>query len=221
MARSLASYERNYDTVEKARRYVEKYRRRPAKRLTMAAERRILRRWLRPFAGATLLEVPCGAGRLTDVFLELGMRVTAADVSGRMVGVCAERFGDHCRYAVASAAALPFPDRSFDVVACVRLLHHVPEAETRRRIVEELCRLAGRLIILTASDATLLHNRWRTFWRRRRGRDPRPMAARSEIEALAAIHGFRPRRVRALAPIVSGHRFFALAPGECAREGGA
>ncbi|MBN1421952.1 MAG: methyltransferase domain-containing protein, partial [Planctomycetes bacterium] len=110
MPRSLESYEENYDSLEKARRYAHKYERQPAKRLTMAMERRILRHWLRPFAGGTILDVPCGAGRLSDVLLEAGLRVTEADVSAAMVRACAERHGPRCRYAVASAAALPFPD---------------------------------------------------------------------------------------------------------------
>ncbi|MBN1422320.1 MAG: hypothetical protein JXP34_26330, partial [Planctomycetes bacterium] len=87
----------------------------------------------------------------------------------------------------------------------------VPVAEIRRRIMGELCRVAGRLLIVTASDAELFHNRWRTFWRRLRGREPRPMAARSEIERLAAAGGFAVQRVRALAPVLSGHRYFAFA----------
>lgn len=219
MPRSIESYQQNYDSIEKARRYVRKYEREPAKRLTMAAERRILRRWLRPLAGGDALDVPCGAGRLTGVLLDAGLRVTEADVSPAMVRACAGHFGPRCRYTVASGAALPFPDRSFDAVVCVRLLHHVPEAETRCRIMGELCRVARRILIVTASDADLFHNRWRTFWRRLRGREPRPMAARREIEALAAAAGFVPKRVRALAPILSGHRFFAFARDEAKGEG--
>jgi len=47
----------------------------------------------------------------------------------------------------ASAAALPFRDRSFEAVVCLDLLEHVPEGE-RHQVLTELLRVAGLHLVL-------------------------------------------------------------------------
>jgi hypothetical protein len=46
-----------------------------------------------------------------------------------------------------SGTTLPFKDRSFDVVVACHVLEHIPPAE-RRRFLDELCRKAGKYVIL-------------------------------------------------------------------------
>ncbi|MBI5060472.1 class I SAM-dependent methyltransferase [candidate division KSB1 bacterium] len=48
----------------------------------------------------------------------------------------------------ASGMALPFRDRSFDIVLCIEVLEHLPEA-WRAPVVQEMCRVARRQIIIT------------------------------------------------------------------------
>jgi SAM-dependent methyltransferase len=98
-----------------------------------------------------ILDVPCGAGRLTDVLARHGEPVTGADLSPSML---AEAGG--ARRVLASAFALPFAAASFDVVVCCRLLHHLREPGDLERVAGELLRVSARLVIASFWDATSL-----------------------------------------------------------------
>jgi SAM-dependent methyltransferase len=67
---------------------------------------------LLPPPGRATLDLGCGEGRLGRELVRLGHRVVGVDSSPRMVELASE-----CHEAVvADAAALPFPDGSFDLV---------------------------------------------------------------------------------------------------------
>lgn len=70
-------------------------------------------------------------------------RVVSADI----------RHCDHPGHIPASALALPFDDRSFDLVASLDVLEHIPP-ESRRGFLEEIDRVASRFIILGAPFAS-------------------------------------------------------------------
>ena len=70
-------------------------------------------------------------------------RITTADL----------RHCDHPGHVPASALSLPFDDRSFDLVASLDVLEHIPP-DSRPRFMEELERVAGRFIILGAPFAS-------------------------------------------------------------------
>jgi SAM-dependent methyltransferase len=63
-----------------------------------------------------LLDVGCGTGAHTAAFAERGWTVVGTDVSEQMLGYARERGVEVVR---ADAAALPFPDASFDAVVSV------------------------------------------------------------------------------------------------------
>jgi SAM-dependent methyltransferase len=67
---------------------------------------------LLPPPGRATLDVGCGEGRTGRALLALGHRVVAVDSSPAMVALAAETQ----EALVADAAALPFPDGSFDLV---------------------------------------------------------------------------------------------------------
>ncbi len=69
-----------------------------------------------PRAGADLLELCCGGGRVTRHLARDGNRVVGLD-RGRELCAFAEAMGG-ARYLVASADALPFADQRFDGVSC-------------------------------------------------------------------------------------------------------
>ena len=107
-------------------------------------------------AGKTALEVCCGSGMMTEHLARLGARVTGTDLSTGAIGRAGERarrYAFTAQFLVADVARLPFPDRSFDVVAVHDGLHHL---EDPLRAVEEMARVARQgVLILEPARAAL------------------------------------------------------------------
>lgn len=91
--------------------------------------------------GATVLEVGCGRGHLARR-LAVAADVTACDIS---VSAAVARSTGNERYVEATAEALPFVDRAFDVVVCTHTLEHV---QNLPRALAELRRLARQKVIV-------------------------------------------------------------------------
>ena len=71
------------------------------------------------FAGAHVLEVGCGEGRLTWRYAEAAWRVTGIDPDAEELSIALRECPPHLRSTViltqAQAEALPFPRETFDV----------------------------------------------------------------------------------------------------------
>lgn len=96
--------------------------------------------------GPSLLDVGGGHGQLAIPLCRAGFRVTvqgSADSCRQRVAEWVERGA--CRFVTGNVLALPFPDRSFDVVLCFRLL---PHCERWPALIGELCRVARRAVIV-------------------------------------------------------------------------
>ena len=96
--------------------------------------------------GASVLDVGGGHAQITPPLLERGYEVT---VAGSDPG-CGARLqpwlsNGRCRFEVADLLALPYPDRSFDAVVCLRLL---PHSVDWARLIGELCRVASRSVVV-------------------------------------------------------------------------
>jgi len=102
--------------------------------------------------GSSLLDVPCGTGRIALPLRDWGYQVTCADISLEMIQVARERMGRNgiSRFSRASVTALPFMDGSFDVVLSMRFLPHLP-TEQRRIIFPELARVSRRWVLFSNS----------------------------------------------------------------------
>src|SRR5215831_9650456 len=91
-------------------------------------EQRLLAHLLTQRQGATgtVLDVPCGYSRFAPLYARLGITAIGADVSYDMVHLAAAHHARHGRecWLCANILALPFRDRAFDCVLCIRLLHH-------------------------------------------------------------------------------------------------
>jgi SAM-dependent methyltransferase len=102
---------------------------------------------------ASLLDVPCGTGRIAQVLLDWGFRVTAADISEEMIQVARGRIansGGRLSASRGSADALPFGDGSFDAVLSIRFLPHI-DTDLRRRMLKEMARVSRRWIFFSNS----------------------------------------------------------------------
>ncbi len=100
----------------------------------------------------TVLDLPCGGGR---VFLRLashGYKVAAGDLSPAMRAIAqqnADKAGLGITVQEADVENLAMADRSVDTVVCFRLFQHFPTAAIRQRAVSELCRVADKYVVLS------------------------------------------------------------------------
>ena len=80
--------------------------------------------------GRTVLEAGCGAGRFTEILLEAGARVVAADLSSAVDANYAN-CGSADDYFVCQAdiRRLPVAPRAFDIVVCLGVVQHTPQPE--------------------------------------------------------------------------------------------
>lgn len=84
-----------------------------------------------PKAGWRVLDVATGAGHTALALAPHVAHVIASDITGEMLAeaakLAAKRGLNNVETARADAAALPFPDRSFDLVTCRLAAHHFPD----------------------------------------------------------------------------------------------
>jgi len=142
-----------------------------------------------------VLDAPCGTGRLLPVLGEGDRSVTGADLSLEMLGQEATR--DSANLLRAECERLPFADRSFDAVVCMRFLFHVEDPAARAAILSELARIARRAVIVQVRWGTSVKHALRRLRRRMRlAHQPRPAFDRPGLEKeltaagleLVAIH---------------------------------
>ena len=98
--------------------------------------------------GAAVLEVGCGTGAFAERIAAENPDATivATDQSERFVELTAAR-GVEAR--VADVQDLPFPDDSFDVVAALWMLYHVPDLDRGLAELRRVLRPGGLLVAVT------------------------------------------------------------------------
>lgn len=94
----------------------------------------------------TVLEIGGGGGILRSILRCLGIRAETADVDPDLLP-------DH----IASVTALPFPDNSYDLIACFQVLEHLP-FEQFTAAASELARVSRRHVILSLPNAAILYS---------------------------------------------------------------
>jgi 2-polyprenyl-3-methyl-5-hydroxy-6-metoxy-1,4-benzoquinol methylase len=99
-------------------------------------------------SGKLVLECGCGAGRFTEILLDLGAKLTSIDLSSA-VDANADQFptGETHRIAQADITNLPFPVGSFEVVVCLGVIQHTPNPELTIQKLYEQVAPGGILVI--------------------------------------------------------------------------
>jgi SAM-dependent methyltransferase len=147
---------------------------------------------LSPWKGARVLEVGGGHAQLAPPLIERGYRVTVAGSEE----ACRARLdralpAGSFEFRACDLLALPFPDRSFDVVVSIRLLTHL---DRWREQMAELCRVADRAVIVDYPDSRSFNRLYDLLfsWKKAVERDTRTyrIFKPGEIADEAARHGF-------------------------------
>ena len=149
------SYERTRDrfnTAEIASRYSNRFHTRRDQR----SRRSILRALASVPAGSSVLDLPCGTGRLTRLLVEQGYNVTCADSSSHMLAQTRKTWQQTCRelrlsepqFHVQDIMRTTFSDAQFDAIICNRLIHHYADPQTRIAAFRELGRICSGPVIV-------------------------------------------------------------------------
>jgi 2-polyprenyl-6-hydroxyphenyl methylase / 3-demethylubiquinone-9 3-methyltransferase len=88
---------------------------------------------------ATILDVGCGGGFLSNELARQGYRVTGVDLSPESVKVAeAHDVTRTVKYEVADAFHLPYPDESFDALTAMDFLEHIDNPDV---VIKEFARV--------------------------------------------------------------------------------
>lgn len=203
---SKNNYERRYEDFEKAKNYNLKYDRKPLKRLSTKREHQILEHLLgRQKHCATMLEIPCGGGRISPQLVAATDLLIQADMGlGQILyGMTKEKLKIPQIWMTASAFHIPLRDASVDAAVCIRLSHHLPTSEQREDLLAELLRVARRYVVMSFFDYHSIKN----ILRRLRHSRPKLTMTLSQISSVAANHGAKLATCPRLSIIGSGHRY--------------
>jgi len=154
--------------------------------------------------GQTILEAGCGAGRFTEVLLQIsGAHVTSVDMSEAVVAN-AENFPASERHRIAQADIrhLPFVPRSFDYVLCLGVVQHTPSPEETIHALWGQVKPGGWLVFdhytWDLSRLTRVAQLWRRVFKRLPAEQKLPAVERM-VDLLLPVH----RRLRRYGRIVS------------------
>lgn len=89
--------------------------------------------------GKDVLDLGCGNGENTILLANRGAKVSGLDISDSLINLARRRmqvngFVEGFEFFTGSAHELPFPDRSFDVVFGMAILHHLDLEQTSREV---------------------------------------------------------------------------------------
>ena len=153
---------------------------------------------------ARLADIPCGTGRLTATLARAGFEVAGVDVSEAMIAQAVQRCDDlpaalRPTFVTGDAEAMPFGDRSFDVVVSLRLFGHLPPA-SRARALSEFRRISRRHVVVAYYLRGSLQNLLRRSRRRELSWHPTTL---TEIDKELATAGLRRVGRHFMLPLVS------------------
>lgn len=169
-------------------------------------------------APCTILDVPCGTGRISRYLAANGFTVEGVDVSEAMVAHAKTKSnvwvsGGQIRFSVQNASSLSFSDDFFEASICIRLFGHTPQP-VRLAILNELRRVSKTGVVV----AYYLSECVAAFLRRRRrlraGIEWHPVSRGEAIQEVLSS-GLKPVRLFPLASFLSETLVIAAGKARC------
>ena len=115
----------------------------------------------------TVLDAPCGVGRLSLWLAQKGFKVSAVDLGESAVQLTNELLRDQSFKETAESQDIfnmRFENGEFDASVCFRLLHHFEDSVDQQALVAELCRVSSQYVVISyfsAYSVTSLRRRLR------------------------------------------------------------
>lgn len=212
-AKTSDEYQLEYQEVTEAAKYNQAYQNKLLKRWTTTTELKLLEGLLAGLPHCeTLLNIPSGGGRLSEVIAAHTDTLIEADIAVGQVQYAREQAAEtnNRLWMTASAFHIPLKDNSVDGIVCCRLCHHMPTAIERERLLGELLRVARSYVVMTFFDYHSVKNYLRRFRRPFNKKEPKMTMTRGRVAELAEQHGAKLIDDPSLAYFSSGHRFAVM-----------
>ena len=206
----LERYASQQRTAEQAESYSTKYEREFHKRVSSYFERRAIRRALAAtgLESGVVLDLPCGAGRLTPLLQPVAAHLVSSDYSGEILKIFQSRYDSPCFEG--NAFQLPFADQALDLVFSARLSHHISDPQRRADYLSEIMRVSAGWVVVTIFDRASLKNRLRELRRKFNSKRPKNAFSRAEVAELADAAGFTIQTRFPVSRLASGHLYYVL-----------
>jgi len=100
-----------------------------------------------------ILEVGCGAGRLTNYLTQKGFNIIGFDISRNLIKDGNTRYPDAMKF-LASGDSMPFSNSTFDVVLSFDVLEHIPDVNEHILEVRRVLKKGGLYLFQTPNKLT-------------------------------------------------------------------
>ena len=117
---------------------------RSPQRLALLDREQVVDLCLEDVNATSVLDVGVGSGVFAEAFAGRGLDVTGIDANPAMIET-AQRFVPTGHFQVAEAEALPYANRTFDLVFLGHVLH---ETDERVKVLQEALRVARRRVVV-------------------------------------------------------------------------
>lgn len=102
---------------------------------------------------ASVLEIGCATGELSERLAASGLHVTAIDSSERMLAAALAESAGRVRYLSGSVTDLPFADNSFDAVISASVINVIDDKQQALGEMFRVCKPGGQVSFLVPSEA--------------------------------------------------------------------
>jgi ubiquinone/menaquinone biosynthesis C-methylase UbiE len=139
-----------YRDLSKAARY-DRHLSKPGliRRISLSLEMAAFKRAIGRLKLRTVLDAPCGTGRLSDVLKEKCPRIASLDSSLAMLQVYRDKHPGSALYC-GDVFNLPFRDGEWDWVVCYRIFHHFGIDAQRIRLLQSIARTSREGVVFSA-----------------------------------------------------------------------
>jgi len=181
-------------------------------------ERACLERLIRDRAsrpGETVLDMPCGYGRIAPLLCDLGLTPLWADISAAMAQRVSRRpeASSGIGQFVGDAQQIPLSNGAVDGATCIRLVEHFRLCERRTDVLRELGRVIRRWLVVSFYDSASIHGKTkRLACKMRRKKVAVAMQTRASFRTEANAAGLDLVAFHAPARFIHAHTFALLAP---------
>lgn len=162
--------------------------------------------------GATIIDAPCGTGRLAETLLEAGYNVIGLDIAAPMLDVANRklaRFGDRFQSHVRDVRTLDPNEFTADAVLCARVLMHFP-LEEQIEFLKSVAVLTTGPVIFNQSLLTPWHQARRALKRALGNQTPASYPiTQGQVRQLTNGARLTPRKTISVQPLVSEAVFWS------------